>query len=139
MLQGSFYKMPRALKPVLRTHVFSIVLLLWAVFEGVSFLELIYYPLSANGQSTVAGLDYDLFLLLAPFSPAVLLGVLYSRWIWAVISYIIRRSSSVRFVFQPFRNALESVSRLLGSSVPGQSVLGLNSRVLLSVSLTLAA
>lgn len=114
-------------------------MLSWAVFEGVSILELIFYPASVNQQYAVSGLARDFFLLLAPFAPALLLGILYCRWIWAGLSFAIPRSNLVRSVAKLFRKAFSSFSRAFQSNAARQSVLGLSSQLFLFVSLALAA
>src|SRR5436853_5741291 len=87
-----------------RNLVLSMALLFWVVFEGTSFLELIFSPTPTNGQRTVADLDYRLFLVLAPLSPALLVSILYSHWIWGALSFVINRSSSVKLAVQRFRD-----------------------------------
>jgi hypothetical protein len=128
----------KTLKPSSRIVVLSFVLLIWLVFEGVSLLELIFYPTPAIEQPTVAGLEHDLFLSLAPFSPILLLGILYSCWIRVGLLVGIRRSSSVRSTVQRFSDALGLLSRELGSSAARRTILGLNSRFFLLASLALA-
>src|SRR2546426_8639529 len=127
------------LKPGRGNLVLSIALLWAVVFEGASLVELIFYPTPANGQRTVADLDHGLYLVLAPLSPALLVSILYSRWIWVALSFVIRRSSSVRLAVQRFRDELGSLCRSFGVSTAGQSGFGLNSRLFLCVALVLAA
>jgi hypothetical protein len=124
----------RALKDAWRIFVPSLVLF-WVVFEGISILELVFYPASANQHYTISGLDRDLFLMLAPFSPALLLGILYSRWIWVGLSFVIRRSSTVGSVARLLREAFKPLT----SFVTGQSLFRLNTRLFLLVSFGLAA
>jgi hypothetical protein len=126
-------KVLRGLKVAQRFLLPSLVLFC-VVFEGVSILELIFNPSTVTQQYTILGLDRGLFLLLAPFSPALLLGILYLRWIWTGLSLDLRRSGSVGSVVRVLREAFKP----LLSATGGQPLFRLNPRVFLIVSLGLA-
>jgi hypothetical protein len=114
-------------------------MLSWAVFEGVSFLELIISPAHAGAQYSVARLDRDLFLFLAPLSPVLVLGILYSRWIYTGFTFAITRSRSVKSLAQRLRDSLDPLFRALGRSVSEESALVPSPKLLLFLSLSLAA
>lgn len=98
-------------------------------------MELIVYPASTSQQYTISSLDHHLFLLLAPLSPILLLGILYSRWIRAGLSFGTPRSSLVRSLVGLLRDAFKR----LPTKAAGQSLSRLNTRLLLLVSLGLSA
>ncbi len=67
-----------------------------------------------------------------------MIGILYSRWIWAGLSIITNRSGPIRFLVRQMTNALSPLSRALRNGTAVQAWVGFPPRLFLFGSLALA-